>query len=166
MRYTQQWVPQAIEMYTVDHLTLRQIGQKLGVSATSIWKALGWHGVKRTDGTWAKCDCTQCGAAFHMTRVRWRRHGKPYCSTECYVASMRNPAYVQWRSGERIARKAVSEYFGLQSGMVVHHHDSDNRNNEISNLAVFASQADHMSFERGGDAKPIWDGALLKRKRA
>jgi hypothetical protein len=41
--------------------------------------------------------------------------------------------------------------------------DKDNRHNDLSNLWVFASSADHMSFHRGGDAQPIWRGNALSQ---
>ena len=46
----------------------------------------------------------------------------------------------------------------LLPGMVVHHHDSDNRNNARQNLAVFLSQSDHMRYHHTGQPDPLWDG--------
>jgi hypothetical protein len=55
----------------------------------------------------------------------------------------------------------VGRYFPLERRHVVHHHDGDNTNNALDNLAVFASQAEHMRYHRGGHATPIWDGKSL-----
>jgi hypothetical protein len=52
----------------------------------------------------------------------------------------------------------VKRLYQLQEQHVVHHVDGDDLHNELSNLWVFASQAEHMSFHRGGDAEPIWKG--------
>jgi hypothetical protein len=41
----------------------------------------------------------------------------------------------------------------------VHHKDSDNHNNELWNLAVFASTSDHLKHHHGHKIEPLWDGA-------
>jgi len=40
----------------------------------------------------------------------------------------------------------------------VHHEDGDNTQNTVRNLWLFASQAAHLSFHRGGRGRPIWRG--------
>ena len=67
------------------------------------------------------------------------------CETQSYYAN---------RHGQTIARSIVSQVFHLLDGYVVHHIDSDNTNNRLDNLAVFASQAEHISFHRGGEGRP------------
>jgi hypothetical protein len=65
-------------------------------------------------------------------------------------------------AGRREARRLVSQYFELKPGYVVHHHDANETNNALKNLAVFAAQEDHMQYEWGGKVKPIWDGRFFR----
>jgi hypothetical protein len=102
--------------------------------------------------------CSVCGA----TRLKWRSQVKwrprHYCSQKCYQSTVRNPNYVEWRQGVRRARKLVAEHFPLEQHHSVHHVDSNQRNNDLSNLWVFASKVDHHKFERGVEVKPLWRG--------
>lgn len=72
---------------------------------------------------------------------------------------MRVTEYKLNRQGQQMAREAVSTYFDLPKGAVVHHEDADNMNNAIENLLVFASQSDHLKWHHGvNKVSPIWDG--------
>jgi hypothetical protein len=151
-------VETAVTLYTVQHLTCAEIGRILGVSRFGIWKALKSAGVNSRDGEWVECVCAQCGGPFNKPRSRWRKQRNHFCTEQCYFDSLANPAYNYSRQGQRVARKVVSLHFDLVPGYVVHHWDSNTENNELKNLAVFESNAQHMSFERGGNDRPIWDG--------
>lgn len=105
--------------------------------------------------------CETCHKPFLMRRChdRNRRH---FCSRACYYATFQDFHRKPYRRnivGCWKARREVKRHFSLRRGNEVHHHDGDNDNNSLSNLAVFASHAEHMSFHRGGPARPIWDGA-------
>jgi hypothetical protein len=41
---------------------------------------------------------------------------------------------------------------------VVHHINHDATNNHISNLMLFASNAEHKSYQHNKDTKPLWCG--------
>lgn len=107
------------------------------------------------------CALASCGKPVpHLkipSKVRGRRR---FCCREHYWQFLRERGggYRPWRQGQRSARKAVSQHFNLAPRNVVHHKDGNNRNNSLSNLAVFSSQSDHLSFHRGGPVQPIWDG--------
>ncbi len=63
------------------------------------------------------------------------------------------------RYGQRVARRVVAAAGGpLPAGSVVHHVDRNQRHNAVVNLWVFASQADHASYHRGGEGRPVWRG--------
>ncbi len=148
-----------IRHYTKDHLTLREIGRLEQVSAVAVFKVLKRHGIHRTDGTWVQTTCGHCHAPITVKRAVWRKRQHSYCDTDCYFAKRKNPKYFQSRHGQRKARLAVrAAGFPLLKSHVVHHHDGDNRNNAIQNLAVFESQRDHMRFHHTGQPDPIWDG--------
>lgn len=147
----------------IQHLSPAQIAPMAGVSRQTVWKILKEQGINTSKGpggaTRVKYDCDFCGQPSEMTRARWRRNIKHYCSTECYFASLENPGYHPWKQGQRLARAIVSQYFPIPEKAVVHHKDGDNRNNDRSNLAVYASQDNHMNHHRNGKSQPIWDGA-------
>jgi hypothetical protein len=147
-----------VDMYRIQHLTVRAIGRLVGMSGTAVWNRLKDAGISADEGERLAIPCFQCGREFETTRARWRNTRKHHCSEACYMLTIANPSYNPNRQGQRMARKVISKLFDLKPQHVVHHEDSDTTNNSPSNLAVFATQADHMSYERGGDAKPIWRG--------
>lgn len=145
-------------LYTVQHLTFRQIGAIVNRTHTAVAKALKRAGVTTREGEWVNLRCDVCSGHFSITRSRWRNSIKHYCTWECRVKSLENPNYVDDRTGRRHARKIIATVFALQVYHAVHHWDSDRSDNSLDNLAVFASAAEHHSYERGGFARPIWDG--------
>lgn len=147
-----------VNMYTVQHLACESIGRIVGMSRVGVWKRLQVAGVTREQGEHVNMDCFQCGSPMTFTRARWRNSRHHFCSEACYFKHIENPAYNPNRMGQRMARRIVSKLFDLKAKHVVHHDDSDTTNNIPSNLWVFASQGDHMSYHRGGDALPIWIG--------
>lgn len=149
-----------VVMYTVQHLSSGDIQKITGLSRTAIMNRL--HKAIRPDVKLSgRVDtiCDYCGAEIKIIRSRWRKSKNHYCNKECYFASLENPNYKPYRNGQRLARAVVAQHFDLQPDHIVHHKDGDNRNNDRSNLLVFASQSDHMAFERGRGVSPIWDGS-------
>lgn len=152
----------AVWMYTGGHLTCAEIGKVYGVSRVAVWKVLQLAGVKASQGERVQVECDHCGSSYELVRSRWRRnHRKHFCTEQCYWASLANPAYVESRQGQRMARLVAGKFFRLPPGAVVHHWDSDTRHNHPNNLAVFLSHSEHMSCERGGYDVPAWDGRKL-----
>jgi len=149
-----------VVMYTIQHLSSCEIQRLTGMSKTGIMKRLKSVGVKTKDGEWVNAICAYCGREYQVVRSRWKKSQKHYCKPECYYASLENPGYKPWREGQRIARAIIAQYFNLQDNHVIHHKDGDNRNNNLDNLQVFASQSDHLkvTHHNNGNIKPIWDG--------
>ena len=148
-----------VVMYTERHLTLRQIGALVGMTAAGVSKRLKAAGVSASDGEWVTEPCDYCGTVTKIARCRWRKTAKHFCSTQCYYKSRENPDYYQWRHGQNIARQIVARLFPLMPQHVVHHIDGNTANNSISNLLVFASQGDHMRHHHGvNQVEPIWKG--------
>ena len=147
-----------VDLYRIQHLTVRQIGRQIGMSGVGVWKRLQAAGVSAREGEWIQAKCFFCGKLIQVRRARWRNTRKIHCSEECYYETIANPDYNPNRHGCRLARSVVKRLYQLQEQHVVHHVDGDDLHNELSNLWVFASQAEHMSFHRGGDAEPIWKG--------
>ena len=151
-----------VSWFTRDHLTLRQIGALAGMTAAGVHKRLRRAGVGREDGTWAEVSCDMCGKQFRKRRASWRRSKEHFCGPECLHASLENPGYKPWRQGQRLAVAIVAQYHKIQLGEIVHHKDGDNRNNNLANLAVYASHSEHLKAHHGkSEVKPIWDGALI-----
>lgn len=152
-----------VHAYTVQHLTGQQIGAIEGISRSAVHHILRKAGVNRSDGTWVDAVCYHCQKPFKAPRARWRKARHVFCSNACYFAKRRNPAYRPHRQGQRIARVSVrAAGFPLLKSHVVHHFDGDNKNNAINNLAVFASQRDHLRFHHHGQPDPIWDGRNIR----
>lgn len=149
-----------VQLFTKDHLTLREISNKVGLSATAISKRLKNVGVKANDGTWVVTKCAFCQATIKRTRSRFRKNEDNYCNQECYAADLESPGYKQWRQGSRIARAIVSQYIQIPYEAIVHHKDGNDRNNDIGNLLLLANQGDHMRVHRSSKTvEPLWDGA-------
>lgn len=145
-----------VKLYIVDHLTLREIGKRLKISHSGVAKRLKLAGITSEQGEWVNKECDFCGKEYKITRAR---QGNKYCSRVCYSTAITSPQSHIWRHGQRLARLIVRQHFDLHDGHVVHHIDGDDRNNDRSNLAVYASQAEHISAHRGGKVKPLWAGA-------
>lgn len=139
----------------------RALEEAAGVSRTALWQRLRRAGVEMgRRHPPVEVACAACGVV--LTRKVYTLGGgrRVYCSRACYLGSIRTGAvgYVQHRCGQKAARKVVERVFPLKPGMVVHHWDKNNDNNRLENLAVFATNADHTSFHRGGPGRPVWDG--------
>ena len=151
-----------VVMYTQQHLTMRQIAKLCGLSAAAVLKRLRSVGITSSQGEWVNTQCGFCGKDLKVRRAKARKNIENYCSTSCYAGSRANPNFHYWRHGTRLARLIVGMYFKLTPEMIVHHKDGDDRNNNLTNLAVFANQSDHMKHHHGKRAVTfIWDGAIL-----
>ena len=142
---------------------MASIASAAGVTRIAVWKRIKAVGVaqNRIHPPVAH-SCAHCGDTFARPAFQAPRFGKAFCRATCYRAWMqRGQTYRPNRHGQRTARKVVSAYYALQPGNVVHHPDRDNTHNALSNLAVFASQSDHMSHHKGGQGRPIWDGRMV-----
>lgn len=150
-----------VRWYTEQHLTMREIGRLSRVSATAVMKRLHKAGITRQDGERVTKPCAWCGAKVTRTRSHALRRDRVYCGTEHYYADLENPGFQIWRHGGRQARAAVASHFPLTREQVVHHKNGNQRDNAITNLEVYASQADHMAMHRGREIAPVWDGEHL-----
>lgn len=107
-------------------------------------------------------ECSHCKKEFTRTSNRSYAARYVYCTPDCYFAHRVNPDYLPWRHGQRIARCALRDAgIDLPYHCVVHHHDGNNRNNVLFNLAVFESQSDHMKYHHTGRPLPVWDGRIV-----
>ena len=162
MRQNKLKTQDVVAMYVEKHLTMRQIGKLVGMTATAVMKRLRSAGVIATDGTRIKASCAFCGADVERRRSEVRGKIEVFCDTNCYAAKRENPGYKPWRNGQRIARAIVAQHFQLESEHVVDHIGGDNRNNNLYNLRVYANQSDHMRMHhRKSIVEPLWDGRAI-----
>lgn len=153
--------PRIAHAYTVQHLTCDQIGYLEGITGRQVNRLLARAGIRREQGTWVQTTCAACGNAVSRRRAQWRKTRQSFCSQTCYYAKRANAKYKRWTHGAQLARATVrAAGFPLLKSHVVHHWDSNNRNNALVNLAVFATQREHMKFHHHGQPDPIWDGRL------
>lgn len=145
--------------------SLQMISDEVGFTRQGIKKVLNREGISTSkDATWQTLECPQCGETFRKSRALTRNHpGRMRCSTKCYYAAIHNPSFVEWRHGTRIARDIISEYIPLSDGVVAHHKDGDQRNNDVGNLMLFANQSDHATWHRSHShtVVPLFDGSSI-----
>lgn len=183
---------QKIAALCAQGLNCRQIGDFIGLTRARVSQITRQMGLK-TKPRKITIACEMCGTEFTKFRiliVRSKHHycsrecaatarlkfspwfpcqvcqkpcRKRYCSQKCYHSVRQDGRYQPWREGQRKARKAVSKYFNLVRGNVVHHEDRDNRNNDLSNLRVFRNQSDHMAYHHGSPVVPLWDGKQVAK---
>lgn len=150
-----------VNLYTVNHLTMDEIGRIAGITRQAVYKHLKKANISSDMGEKVVIFCDLCGKQATKYRKQWRSSIKHFCSIECYHISLESPGYHPWRQGQRLARIIVGQFFKLESGHVVHHVDNDNRNNDKSNLMVFANQSDHLKFHCGTTTTPqLWPQSL------
>ena len=147
-----------VVLYTVKHLTMEEIGRLVGMTRQGVRKRLHRAGITRQDGERVICLCAYCGVEVNKSRSQVRGRSLSYCSNEHYYASRENPGYQQWRQGGRLARAIVAQHYPLNREEVVHHVDGNQRHNNLDNLEVYASQADHMAKHHGRAIEPVWKG--------
>lgn len=156
-------------------LPMDEIETRTGLTRQGIWKRLKRAGVlvprRAPGGAPSKVTiraCAFCGASVKRYKKRMIRQNQlnVFCNESCYVASLEQHPYEEWRQGTNLARAIVANHFPLERGQIVHHKDGDQRNNDLSNLMVFATQAQHMAFHRGRKIIPLFDGATVKRDKS
>jgi hypothetical protein len=154
-----QWV-------NVQRLPIRDIEHRSGMCRQSIIKRLKQSGqfVPRKQaggapGVHITVNCYFCQREIRKRTKLARKVMRNFCNEDCYYAQIAMSGYNPWRQGSRIARALVAQRFALDKDHIVHHKDGDQRNNDVSNLAVYASNAEHMAHHRGRTVLPLWDGA-------
>jgi hypothetical protein len=161
-----------IKAYSVDLVPMIKLAEDYGVSRMAIHKMLNKRGVNTKKGagggTRVQAKCTQCGKLHERTRSNFRGKNLLFCGHECYYTWLKNGGkegteFIAHRHSSRLARELVREVFALQPQHIVHHKDRDERNNKLSNLAVFASAGDHMKHHRGVKVEYLWDGAKTRK---
>lgn len=148
-----------VDLYTKDHLTMQEIGDKIGMTRQGIYKRLKTMGVKAKQSTLISLSCPTCNRPFVVNRARYHQAKRHFCSQDCYNQYYTSPNSIINRNGQRIARILVRQYYNVQTGHIVHHVDGNDKNNSIDNLWLFTNQSDHMKHHRGGDSKPLWKGS-------
>lgn len=158
--------PQLVVWANELRLPMDEIMRRSGMTRVGIWKRLKAAGAfiprcapEGAPGIWVTVPCAFCGTGVKRRKRLVLRTMKQFCTQNCYFASLEKPGYVHSRHGCRLARAIVHLHFALQPEHIVHHKDGDERNNDKANLAVYASQADHMAHHRGKHVKTVWDGA-------
>jgi DNA-binding transcriptional regulator LsrR (DeoR family) len=136
------------KLYLVEHLTMQEIGKRVGCTRQNVHYLLRKNEVDISSGERFLAKCDVCGTEYSITRRRFMNQEKHFCSKSCYTSYMHNPDYRQWRDGQRMARKVMEIELErrLVPGEVIHHEDGDNMNNDISNLRLFSSNSEHMKY--------------------
>lgn len=150
-----------VNAYSIDLIRMEDLSIQYNRTRQSIWKVLKKYGIDTAGAGSMDVSCYTCNKEFKKYRYQVRKNLHVFCSEECYFAFLeagRGGAYAESRTGQRLGRYVVSQYFDLQPGNIVHHEDHNTCNNLPHNLKVFRNQGDHVRYHRGFDIKPIWDG--------
>ncbi len=150
----------SIGMFRDDLMSMEQIGNFFNVSRQAVKKFLNKCGVNTSKGQFF-IICDNCGTKKFKPRNQIRGKVHRFCSEKCYFEFLNNPLYKQSRQGQRIGRKEIEKKFGYIPEFVIHHKDSNDLNNDLSNLILFKSHSDHMKFHRfrsvnGLDCESEW----------
>ena len=146
--------------YLVEHLTLSEIGEKLGISRQAVFNRIRRCRIDVSTAERFKVLCDICGKEYETTRKRWRISYKHFCSMGCSGKYKSNPEYRQWRNGQRIGRLVMESVLErpLRDGEVVHHRDGNNGNNDKGNLMLFSSNSEHMKFHHAERRERLLQG--------
>lgn len=142
---------------------LRLIAERHGVTRQTVHAVIRQAGVGLREKA-ERRECAHCGKALRVRLYRAERTAHSYCGQPCYVARIRDAGsgFEAHRQGQRRGRAVVGVFYPLAEGNVVHHIDGDQANNDVGNLMVFRSQADHMRWHRAGleasGVVPLWRG--------
>ena len=123
------------------------MNQCLGCGAATgrKWCSSACHAKSRRLGS--EFSCARCGSKFYLRPAEVRKGSGAHCSVACRRAHEAEGSSDYARIGRRRAHRVVAERMlgrPLAPGEVVHHRDGSRRNNDPSNLEVFASNAEHM----------------------
>ena len=146
-----------------SNVRINKIAEFACMTRQGVWKRLKRLGLHIDRHGTGSANCAFCGNEIKRFKSRLSRAMSDYCNQECYYASRENPNYIPWRQGQRLARAIAAQHIRLTHEMIVHHKDTNNKNNDLSNLMVFANQGDHTKHHHGkSHVQPIWDGAEVK----
>ncbi len=152
-------IDQMIDLYVNKLVSMVDIAKSAGISRQAVHKALKKAGVSTNkSAAHREVLCTNCLRTITRPRCQVRNTNSLFCSRECYYTWLRNNlggAALLSSQGCRSARAIVAAVFDLQPEHIVHHIDRNENNNTLSNLAVFATQAEHLRFHRGYPVTPI-----------
>ena len=128
-------------------IPLKEIAIKYGVTRQAIWKIFkGRTNHRRRVKEYKKIECAnhECRKIFNVPNFRTSK----YCSKACYI-KMRSHYSILHNTGDvtdRAFRLQARKIMNCSDGQVVHHIDGNVANNDISNLMVFNSQCEHLSY--------------------
>jgi len=137
------------DLYLIKHLTLAEIGKIYGKSRQRIWQLIKIAGIVTDTAERFFVQCPQCNVEFETTRKRFRNTALRYCSPNCYHTHRAScSSYNPSRTGQRQAKAIMEAHLGrsLHGKETIHHLDGDCKNNNIDNLILFASHAEHMRY--------------------
>lgn len=146
---------QLINLYKNQGLTLRQIAKKYKVSHQNIHQRLKRLGIIKNDLR-VQVNCDSCGKIKQISVSRSKKQQKHYCNMTCLAISKEKGHYKIWKREQKISRVEVGKHFKLVPEYVVDYVDGDNKNNDISNLVVYASEEERIKAKQGHKVIPMW----------
>lgn len=137
------------EMYCVDHMTTKQIGELIGTTARYVQILLKQYDIKTSDGELVWVECSWCDKKFAVNRAKWKKQQLFYCSKPHYYEHKKQCALSVKDDNRQKYQQIARKIMKAKTGQVVHHIDGNVRNNDKSNLMIFENQSEHIKFHHG-----------------
>lgn len=160
------------DMYINQGLTRRQIAETLGVGMGTVHRWMSVHDIRLPDEMYAKAtggqprDAVMSKKALQIKRQQSMAHKNTHMQYG-YVL-LYNPGHPTANNyGYTQEHRTVIENYlhrFLKEEEVVHHIDKVRSNNDLSNLALFANDSQHISLHRSIEAWGFYLGGFAKEK--
>lgn len=137
------------DLYLNKHLTYQEIADIYEITRAYVAKLIKEYSIDTSKGEKFIINCDNCQQPFEIYRKKFKNSSLHYCGNACYQAHRTSFSnYKSSRQGQRIARAVMANHLGreLSALEVVHHVDGDNMNNDLDNLILFVSQAEHIRY--------------------
>lgn len=137
-------------MWFDEHLTLEQIGERLGITRQAAHNRLRRCRIDTASGSKFKVKCSMCGTPFEITRTRWKKSLRHFHSHKCHAEWLRSPEAEIEKTSQRMAKNAIwtNRSVEVKPGEVVAFLDGNVLNLRDENLKIFASREEYVEFLR------------------
>lgn len=136
-------------LYISHLLPVNEIARRIDRTRARVWQLLKEYNLHDKNRKQVVSICAYCGQQFNIVQSKANKGFKRYCCAEHYHEHRRVVGgHKENRHGRRIARKKIKDWLGfpLPPSCVVHHEDGDCLNNDLNNIYVFPSHAEHLKY--------------------
>ncbi len=77
-------------LYLDKHLTMKEIGEKFGVTRQAVWRRIHKADISVADALHVRVKCQRCGKILVRLRSRIKKGLYKYCSLKCWREALKN----------------------------------------------------------------------------